>query len=223
MNNSTLEKQKVAVLFSGGIDCSLAVLQLRKEGYYVDLLHFEHGASISNGLHKIRYKEIEQVVGEENVQLTEMSHRGLFRRLSLANIEEDFRRYNTSLICLGCRMAMHTETIIYCLRNDIKMAADGSVEYQNDFPEQSKVSLDFFEKLYAHYGIEYKTVLSDVNNKKEVKYRLLDNGISIQSMEDTCLFSDTFSEASNDKISDFLHKKLDMCYKYIDERMKLRG
>ncbi|SES78440.1 adenine nucleotide alpha hydrolase family protein [[Clostridium] polysaccharolyticum] len=220
INNAQAEK-KVVILFSGGIDCSLSVLQLRKEGYHLDLLHFEHGASISNGLHKIRYKEIEQVVGEKNIQLIEMSHRGLFRKLSLANIEQDFQRYHTNLICLGCRMAMHTETIIYCLCNDIKTAADGSTGYQNDFPEQNKVSLEFFKKLYGRYGITYKTVLSDIQDKKEIKYKLLDNGISIQSMEDTCLFSNTFSKTEDEKISDFLERRLNICCDYIDERIKL--
>ena len=45
------KNKNVVVLFSGGIDCSLVSLLLRKEGYRVHLLHYDHGASISNGLH----------------------------------------------------------------------------------------------------------------------------------------------------------------------------
>lgn len=47
------KNKNVVVLFSGGIDCSLVSLLLRKEGYRVHLLHYDHGASISNGLHRI--------------------------------------------------------------------------------------------------------------------------------------------------------------------------
>lgn len=213
--------QDVAVLFSGGIDCSLVTLLLRKEGYNVHLLHYEHGASISNSLHRIRFKELESVVGTDRISLQEVSHRGLFRKLALANIEEDFSKYKTNMICLGCRLAMHVQTIIYCLQNDIHMVADGSVKYQSDFPEQNGVALDIFKSLYQEYGIEYKTMLADVDSAKEVKYKLLDNGISIQSMEDTCLFSNTFNKASENAIVQFLNERLTACNEYIEERMKL--
>lgn len=199
------KNKNVVVLFSGGIDCSLVSLLLRKEGYRVHLLHYDHGASISNGLHRIRFQELKNLMGEENILLQELSHRGLFRKLALANIENDFAQYKTNMICLGCRLAMHIETITYCLKNNIHIVADGSVKYQNDFPEQNGVALEIFRGLYEKYGIEYKTLLSEVNSAKDVKYRLLDNGISIQSMEDTCLFSNTFNKAEEKSIKEFLN------------------
>ena len=39
------KNKDVAVLFSGGIDCSLVSLLLRKDGYRVHLLHYNHGAN----------------------------------------------------------------------------------------------------------------------------------------------------------------------------------
>ena len=83
----------VVVLFSGGIDCSLVSLLLRKDGYRVHLLHYDHGASISNGLHRIRFQELKNLMGEDKILLQELSHRGLFRKLALANIENDFAKY----------------------------------------------------------------------------------------------------------------------------------
>lgn len=59
------KNKNVVVLFSGGIDCSLVSLLLRKEGYRVHLLHYDHGASISNGLHRIRFQELKNLMGEE--------------------------------------------------------------------------------------------------------------------------------------------------------------
>lgn len=215
--------ESAAVLFSGGIDCSLVALLLRKEGHNVHLLHYEHGASISNGLHRIRFAELQQLIGSDKIVLKELSHRGLFRKFALANIEQDFAKYKTSMICLGCRLAMHMETIIYCMQNNIHIVADGSVKYQNDFPEQNGIALEIFKKLYQQYDIEYKTLLSDVESAKDVKYQLLDNGISIQSMEDTCLFSNTFKEASEESIKGFLNERLQECNVYIRERLKLVG
>lgn len=140
----------VVVLFSGGIDCSLVSLLLRKDGYRVHLLHYDHGASISNGLHRIRFQELKNLMGEDKILLQELSHRGLFRKLALANIENDFAKYKTNMICLGCRLAMHIETIIYCMKNDIHTVADGSVKYQNDFPEQNDAALEIFRELYKN-------------------------------------------------------------------------
>ena len=215
------KNKNVVVLFSGGIDCSLVSLLLRKEGYRVHLLHYDHGASISNGLHRIRFQELKNLMGEENILLQELSHRGLFRKLALANIENDFAQYKTNMICLGCRLAMHIETITYCLKNNIHIVADGSVKYQNDCPEQNGVALEIFRGLYEKYGIEYKTLLSEVNSAKDVKYRLLDNGISIQSMEDTCLFSNTFNKAEEKSIKEFLNARLPICDTYIEEKLCL--
>lgn len=211
----------VVVLFSGGIDCSLVSLLLRKDGYRVHLLHYDHGASISNGLHRIRFQELKNLMGEDKILLQELSHRGLFRKLALANIENDFAKYKTNMICLGCRLAMHIETIIYCMKNDIHTVADGSVKYQNDFPEQNDAALEIFRELYKKYGIEYKTLLAEVSSAKDVKYRLLDNGISIQSMEDTCLFSNTFNKPEENSIKEFLNERLSICDTYIEEKMCL--
>lgn len=83
--------------------------------------------------------------------------------------------------------------------------------------------MEIFKKLYKQYNIEYKTLLADVESAKDVKYQLLDNGISIQSMEDTCLFSNTFNEASEEAIKSFLEERLQVCNACINERLKLVG
>ena len=84
---------------------------------------------------------------------------------------------------------------------------------------------EYQDKLFNYYtekyGIEYKTLLSEVNSAKDVKYRLLDNGISIQSMEDTCLFSNTFNKAEEKSIKEFLNARLPICDTYIEEKLCL--
>lgn len=221
MQNNSSKTKEAAVLFSGGVDCSLAAILLRKENYRVHLLHYNHGAVISNNLHVKRFNELKSLVGENNILLTEINHSGLFRKLSLANIEQDFSKYETNLICLGCRMAMHCETIIYAKQNNICRVTDGSVKYQDNFPEQNSVSLSFFKKLYQQYNIDYSPLLANVTSAKEVKYELLDNGISIQSMEDTCLFNNTFSPATDQNINAYLNERFEICNSYITQRLSI--
>lgn len=64
------KNKDVAVLFSGGIDCSLVSLLLRKDGYRVHLLHYNHGANISNGLHRIRFQELKNLMGGREYFIT---------------------------------------------------------------------------------------------------------------------------------------------------------
>lgn len=213
--------KEAIILFSGGIDCSLVSLILRKQSYKLHLIHYNHGAVINNDLHIKRYEELKKVVGEEHILLKEINHSGIFRKLALVNIEMDFSKYHSNLICLGCRMAMHTETIIYAKRNNIQVVADGSIKYQNHFPEQSDDALKKFIKLYEYFDIQYITPIIDIENAKDVKYELLDNGISIQSMEDTCLFNNTFSQAKKDDIKSYINERFDTCTNYINDRLQL--
>lgn len=219
----SMNSKDAVVLFSGGRDCSLSACLLAEKNYRVHLLHYNNGAVISNNLHRIRYKELKNLIGEDKLLLKEVSTAGLFRKLSLSTLENDAKKYKTSLICLGCRMGMHIETILYALKHNIKVVADGSIKYQNDFPEQSQTALNLFKELYSRFGIEYITPVIEIDNAKEVKYKLLDYGISIQSMEDTCLFSNTFSEGHDDDISDFINTRIDFCEKYINSKLKIQS
>ena len=49
-----MSKKISAILFSGGLDSSLAVCDMIEKGYDVHLLHYDTGALISNNLIKIR-------------------------------------------------------------------------------------------------------------------------------------------------------------------------
>lgn len=55
-----MSKKISAILFSGGLDSSLAVCDMIEKGYDVHLLHYDTGALISNNLIKIRYAELKK-------------------------------------------------------------------------------------------------------------------------------------------------------------------
>ena len=64
----------------------------------MNLLHFCHGANISNNLHRIRFEELERIA-TDRVSLMEILHKGMFRKLALQDIEEDSEKHKTSMIC----------------------------------------------------------------------------------------------------------------------------
>lgn len=203
------------ILFSGGLDSSLAVCKMIEKGYKVKLLHFDQGALISNNLVLIRYNELEKVYSNCIIGMTHFNISGLFRRIALVSLEEDIKKYSVSMVCVGCKLAMHVQSIVFCKKSDIQCMADGSTERQSRYGEQRGVALDFVKDLYNEYGISYENPVYPLA-KKEIKYGLFDRGMTIQPLEDTCLFSNTFSIATNEAIEQYLKDKRELCKELIE-------
>lgn len=203
------------VLFSGGLDSSLTVCSMIEQGYQTELLHFDQGALLSNNLISIRYNELKNVYNECVRGLHSFNISGLFRRIALTSLENDIKKYNVSLICVGCKLAMHIQAIIFCKRSEINCIADGSTERQKRYAEQRIVALKFIQELYNDYGISYVNPIYKME-KKEIKYGLFDRGLTIQPLEDTCLFSNTFSIASDEVIEQYLSEKKTLCKELIE-------
>lgn len=64
-----MNKESAIVLFSGGIDCSLAACLLVEKKYKVHLMHYNNGTTISNSLHNIRYNELKVYFAEINGEI----------------------------------------------------------------------------------------------------------------------------------------------------------
>lgn len=207
--------KKCAVLFSGGLDSSVAVCVMIEQGYDVDLLHMNTGALITNNLSQIRKNEIERTYPTCKIKYQEISSFGFFRKLALTNLEEDILKYKVSMICIGCKLAMHISTLKYCVEKGIKVAIDGSCKRQERYAEQRIATIETVRELYRTYGVEYNNPVY-MYDKPTIKYALFDRGITIQPLEDTCLFSHTFSVADDDVIKEYLHDKLPVCKELIE-------
>lgn len=206
---------KCVVLFSGGLDSSVAACAMIERGYDIDLLHINTGALISNHLPYIRKEEIEKAYPMCKISLQEMASFGYFRKLALTTLEDDILKYKVSMICIGCKLAMHVCTIRYCVNNGIKIAVDGSCKRQERYAEQRELTINAVKKLYSTYGIEYSNPIY-MYDKTAIKYGLFDRGITLQPLEDTCLFSHTFSVANDDMIREYLINKLPACKELIE-------
>lgn len=208
-------KKSCAILFSGGLDSSLAVCKMIENGYEAELLHFDQGALISNNLVQIRYNELKKVYPDSLQDIHYNNIAGLFRRIALVSLEDDIKTDGVSLVCVGCKLAMHVQSIIFCKKNNITCMADGSTERQKRYGEQREVTLNFIKNLYCNYNIEYVNPVYQLD-KKEIKYGLFDRGMTIQPLEDTCLFSNTFSIAEDESIVGYLDRKRQLCNELIE-------
>ncbi|WP_395833451.1 hypothetical protein [Cystobacter fuscus] len=133
---------------------------------------------------------------------------GAFRALAIQNIEGDILRFKKNLILLGEKVAIHAHVINYCRRHGIKTVNDGIARYQMEFPEQRLVAKEYFVKFMRQYGLEYNSPIYEfAKSGDDVKYRLLQLGLSTKSLEGVSIFGDSFTEPSDETIMAYLMEK----------------
>jgi hypothetical protein len=107
--------------------------------------------------------------------------------------------------------------IDYCRRNGITVVNDGIAHYQREFPEQRAVAKEYFVDFIAGYGIDYHSPIYDfAQSAEDVKYRLLQLGLSTKSLEGISIFADSFSTPSDETILAYLQEKEPLCRDVID-------
>jgi hypothetical protein len=212
------DENTTLVLFSGGRDSSLAACLLVTGGRRVHLLTCNNGVCIGGDLSQHRFVELQTALGQRLEGRTVLSSMGLFRRVALQDIESDFARFGKNLILLGSQLATHTEGIVFCLDHGLKSMAVGSTKYQEHFPEQMGVGREKLRAFCGEFGIAYQLPVGDFATEDEVKYRLLDYGVSTKSLEAVSIFSDTFSQPTEDQVAEYIDLKLPICREYIDRK-----
>ena len=65
-----MERKKVLLMYSGGLDSILSMARLISQGYKVLLVHFDNGCSISTGI------EVERALKFENRYCTKYNCKG---------------------------------------------------------------------------------------------------------------------------------------------------
>jgi predicted subunit of tRNA(5-methylaminomethyl-2-thiouridylate) methyltransferase len=209
--------EPAVILFSGGRHSSLAACLIADSRAYVDLLTTSNGATVGNNIvvHRVRelrnqFPSIRRHVRRETF--------GLFRRLAIANIEQDFAVYHRNLIPIGDALASHTEAILYCRREMIPLLVSGAVGYQGHFVQQTAATNAAIRTFVERYGIEYQTPLLRYGSIDDVKYALFEYGISTKSLEGCSLFDDSYSEADAETVMRYIAEKQAICEQHLRRR-----
>lgn len=202
-----MEKKKVLLMYSGGLDSILSMVRLINCGYKVLLIHFDNGCSISIGLEDSRARYFEKKYGIDTVQyIGKITTAPEFRNneIEIANIpfsqiQRDYGDCTISQIrCLNCRSAMYFEAIKYCLNNNISYIAEGARKSQLFSIEQPQM-IDAYRKLLSEFGIELLLPVYDLENDWQKENELLRNGILPSASEDKCILGMPLSEPVTEK------------------------
>lgn len=205
------------VMFTGGRDSTLAACLLMLRGIPVHLFSANSGCSIHRGILSYRVEELKRRFGDLVVTHVVEDISGAFRSIAIASLEEDIIQDRKNLVLLGEKIAIHSHVINYCMRNGIKTINDGIALYQKEFPEQRMVAKEYFVDFMKEYGITYHSPIYEfAKSVDDVKYRLLQIGVSTKSLEGVSIFADSFSEPSDETILTYLERKERICRDIIE-------
>jgi len=233
-----MEKTELAIMFSGGTD-SLALYALASSGHHPDLprplhihlLHMLNGMSRFHDFPRQRFETARQILTRQvtldsaaklpEARMVELDMGRLFQGLWLDRYEEFMPRYNgKNLVCVACKVAMHTRAVIYCLENFIPHLVTGYARRQEYYPEQTPVFMEKIAAFSAGFGIRtYFPVYEDLEDEMITRHLLEDFGLpSTGGGERKCLFCQTLTTATEKEIGRYLDDMLPLVKEYIELR-----
>lgn len=163
--------RQAALMFSGGIDSTTAAIRLASEFDRVHCLTWGNGyGHYRLGRTRARMAELKRLFGDR-FQHGVGSVQGLFEDLVVNDIEGNWRRRGSGFVwCLGCKLAMHAHSVVYCLEHGIRTLADGSSQSTGEMVEQMLVSVYRIHEFYARYGIDYRTPVYTIPRSEEIAF-----------------------------------------------------
>lgn len=175
MQLKTTEKNKgkssrISLMFSGGVDSTVTAILLARDYQTIDLLTY------NNGYGHYHLERSRGRARELNLKVTEKFNHSIFSvktffdEILINTIEQDYKKYRSAFIfCMGCKLAMHTQSIIYNLKNGIRVMSDGSSSSTDEMVEQMLISISIIKYLYEDFGIEYITPVYNIPRDEERK------------------------------------------------------
>jgi hypothetical protein len=186
---------QASVLFSGGTDSALAAVEMLKTCGKVTLLTFDPGYVFFLENSRVHAEALVRKYGPDRVEHVIRPIKDIVGRVLLGDVKRDLRAYGfdmTALVCMGCRLSMHTATIIHNLEHGIPVMADGSIAKQSAIPEQRQAVIEANRARYLEqYGIRH---VSPIYQETESDVKLFEEGIAAKkNLKKQFIFFDTQS------------------------------
>jgi predicted subunit of tRNA(5-methylaminomethyl-2-thiouridylate) methyltransferase len=166
----TVNNKQVSLMFSGGLDSTTAALQLAEAYDQVHLLTYFNGHGhlyINNSAQRAR--EL-QKIKKDKFTHSIISIEDIFKQMVIDKLLKNYQEYKSGFIwCLGCKMCMHTKSIIYNLKNNIGFMADGSSADSDEMVEQMSLSVALIALFYEKYKINYFVPVYQETRQEKIK------------------------------------------------------
>ncbi|HFC47008.1 MAG TPA: hypothetical protein ENJ63_03915 [Dissulfuribacter thermophilus] len=235
-----MDRQDIAILYSGGRD-SLALYAISLMGRLrevprpntVHLLHMLNGMGRFPEFPRSRM-EVAKTILEAQVPYghevpktayVELDCGRLFQGLWLDWYEDLMPKFGgKNLVCVACKLAMHTKAIIYAVEHYVPIVYAGYAKRQGYYPEQTDVFMEKMAALSQSFGIKTSFPVYDVFDTEEaVRHFLEAHGLpSTGGGERKCLFCQTKTSATPKEIGDYLDYFAPKIREYIENTLEGR-
>ncbi len=235
-----MSKQDLAILFSGSVD-SLALYALSSLGKHpeipkprmIHILCMQNRTSRFPDFPIQRFEVAQKILIRQapsseplpEATLIELDIGRLFQALWLDRFEVLMPQYNNkNLVCVACKLAMHTRAVLYCVEQLVPLLIAGDTRHQLHSSEQSDVFIKRMTSFSAQLGITTKFPVHDDFDGYAVSKNLLeDYGLPSTGGEGRkCLFSQTITTATENEIGRFLDQMTPRASRYVENRMEGR-
>ncbi|MCD6326376.1 hypothetical protein J7M28_02320 [bacterium] len=237
------KKPAVSLMFSGGLDSTVTALTLAEQYENVHLLTYNRGyGHWFVGRSRVRVPELERHLGRPVFTQFGASVRELFRKLVLNSFIADFKRYKALfIVCVGCKMAMHAQSVIYNLEHGIPYISDGASAATAWMPDQMPVTLAEYKRLHEDYGLIYSNPVYHFGTREKARETLREAGLSMGrriadrdfGTQPICLFGDVITifrefmkvglPLKEESIVDFMREKRAILDDHINDYFAQKG
>lgn len=235
-----MSKQDLAILFSGSID-SLALYALSSLGKHpeipkprmIHILCMQNRTSRFPEFPLQRFEMAEKILKRQapfsepmpKATLIELDMGRLFQGMWLDRYEALMPRYdNKNLVCVACKLAMHTRAVLYCAEQLVPLLIAGDTRHQFYSSEQAGAFIKRITSFSEQLGITTRFPVHDDFDDNTISKNLLeDYGLpSTNGGETKCLFSQTLTTASEIEIGKYLDQMIPRASQYVENRLEGR-
>lgn len=159
-----IKENEIALMFSGGLDSTATAVMLAEQYDRVHLITYRNGyGHYYHHRTEERVKELNRRLGDKFVW-TLVSTKDHFDRILVDHVMQDYREYRSGFIWfMGCKMAMHMRSAVYCLEHGLTQMTDGSNSDTDEMVEQSLLSLSLITHFYEDCTVDFGTPVYDVH------------------------------------------------------------
>ena len=160
---------RFALLFSGGLDTTLEVVERMKTHREAHLLTFNNGYCINTKGGVRRAGEMKDRFGDDRIFDLLINTKPLMQTI-LHDFKALWKEYRSPLIIdMGCKMAAVTELILYAKKNNIEEISDGAAVEQTQIFLQHPEFSAHVKPLISAYGLRFlKPLLFDMGREDKI-------------------------------------------------------
>ncbi len=165
-------KKKIAILFSGGTDSTVAAALMAEKFDVVHLVTYDRFGlySASNAITNIR--KLKERSGSEKFVHSIIPINKIMKHVFYERYLRNVLKFRFFLVsnCGLCKLAMHVRTVIFCLENEIANVCDGANKGMRIFPDQMDCVLGEIKGMYSSFGIDYSNPVFNFAPPQDIDY-----------------------------------------------------